>query len=102
MNSDSANGFGGIGFYSDYNAVNPCSLIDNLKIETVMPASGKSTTTIFSDDFSGYDKSDHKGNAAAEFYKPADWYTNSNWADQYATLQPLSTTQSDGNEGNVV
>lgn len=97
-----ANGFGGIGFYSDYNAVNPCSLIDNLKIETVMPASGKSTTTIFSDDFSGYDKSDHKGNVAAEFYKPADWYTNSNWADQYATLQPLSTTQSDGNEGNVV
>ena len=97
-----ANGFGGIGFYSDYNAVNPCSLIDNLKIETVMPASGKSTTTIFSDDFSGYDKSDHKGNIAAEFYKPADWYTNSNWADQYATLQPLSTTQSDGNEGNVV
>lgn len=97
-----ANGFGGIGFYSDYNALDNRSLIDNLKIETVMPASGKSTTTIFSDDFSGYDKSDHKGNAAAEFYKPADWYTNSNWADQYATLQPLSTTQSDGNEGNVV
>ena len=97
-----SNGFGGIGFYTDYNALDNRSLIDNLKIETVMPASGKSTTTIFSDDFSGYDKSDHKGNAAAEFYKPADWYTNSNWADQYATLQPLSTTQSDGNEGNVV
>lgn len=97
-----SNGFGGIGFYTDYNALDNRSLIDNLKIETVMPASGKSTTTIFSDDFSGYDKSDHKGNVAAEFYKPADWYTNSNWADQYATLQPLSTTQSDGNEGNVV
>lgn len=97
-----SNGFGGIGFYTDYNALDNRSLIDNLKIETVMPASGKSTTTIFSDDFSGYDKSDRKGNAAAEFYKPANWYTNSNWETQYATLQPLSTTQSDGANGNVV
>lgn len=57
---------------------------------------------IFSDDFSGYDKSVKNGNSAGEFYKPANWYTNTNWATQYTTLQPLSTTQSDGIKGNVV
>lgn len=64
--------------------------------------SGESVETIFSDDFSGYDKSVKNGNSAAEFYKPANWYTNTNWATQYTTLQPLSTTQSDGTNGNVV
>ena len=64
--------------------------------------SGESVETIFSDDFSGYDKSVKNGNSAGEFYKPANWYTNTNWATQYTTLQPLSTTQSDGINGNVV
>lgn len=62
----------------------------------------ESVETIFSDDFSGYDTSVKNGNSAGEFYKPANWYTNSNWTAQYTTLQPLNTTQSDGTNGNVV
>lgn len=56
---------------------------------------------IFSDDFSEYDTSVKNGNPAGEFYKPVDWYTNTNWADQYSTLKPLETTQSDGTTGKV-
>lgn len=96
-----ADGFGGIGFYTDWNAKNNRSLIDNLKIETVVPPSGKVTETLFSDDFSGYNNLDKKGNADGEFYKPADWYTNTNWDTQYTTLKPLTTTQSDSNDGIV-
>lgn len=96
-----ANGFGGIGFYSDYNAVNPCSLIDNLKIETVMPASGKSTTTIFSDDFSNYTAGTSKTNG--EFYIPNDWATSHIWETQPSvTLKPNTMTQYDGTEGTAV
>lgn len=57
--------------------------------------------TIFSDDFSKYDTNDKNGNQAGEFYKPVKWYTNTNWADQYSTLKPLETTQSDGTTGKV-
>lgn len=97
-----ANGFGGIGFYSDYNAVNPCSLIDNLKIETVMPASGKSTETIFSDDFSGYTTAaGTKTNG--EFFAPSDWATSFIWPTQSSvTLKPNTMTQYDGSEGTAV
>ena len=96
-----ADGFGGIGFYTDWYAYNNRSLIDNLKIETVVPPSGKVTETLFSDDFSGYNILDKKGNANGEFYKPADWYTNTNWDTQYTTLKPFTTTQSNGNDGIV-
>lgn len=97
-----ANGFGGIGFYSDYNAVNPCSLIDNLKIETVMPPSGKSTETIFSDDFSGYTTAaGTKTNG--EFFAPSDWATSFIWPTQPSvTLKPNTMTQYDGTEGTAV
>ena len=96
-----ANGFGGIGFYSDYNAVNPCSLIDNLKIEPVMPASGKSTTTIFSVDFSNYTAGTSKTNG--EFYIPNDWATSHIWETQPSvTLKPNTMTQYDGTEGTAV
>lgn len=96
-----SNGFGGIGFYTDYNALDNRSLIDNLKIETVMPASGKSTTTIFSDDFSNYTAGTSKTNG--EFYIPNDWATSHIWETQPSvTLKPNTMTQYDGTEGTAV
>lgn len=95
------NGFAGIGFFTNYYSADYSVLIDNLKIETVVPPSGKVTETLFSDDFTGYNTLDKKGNASGEFYKPADWYTNTNWDTQYTTLKPLTTTQSNGNDGIV-
>ena len=96
-----SNGFGGIGFYTDYNALDNRSLIDNLKIETVMPASGKSTTTIFSDDFSNYTAGTSKTNG--EFYIPNDWVTSHIWETQPSvTLKPNTMTQYDGTEGTAV
>ena len=80
--------------------MNPCSLIDNLKIETVMPASGKSTTTIFSDDFSNYTAGTSKTNG--EFYIPNDWATSHIWETQPSvTLKPNTMTQYDGTEGTA-
>ena len=97
-----SNGFGGIGFYTDYNALDNRSLIDNLKIETVMPASGKSTETIFSDDFSGYTTAaGTKTNG--EFFAPSDWATSFIWPTQSSvTLKPNTMTQYDGSEGTAV
>ena len=65
--------------------------------------SGESVETIFSDDFSGYDTSEPRGNqSGGGFYKPKDWETNANWADNFTTLKPTETEQSDGTSGNVV
>ncbi len=95
------NGFAGIGFFTNYDSANYSVLIDNLKIETVVPPSGKVTETLFSDDFSDYTAGTSK--TKGEVYTPNNWITSFIWPDQVsATLKPNTMTQYDGTEGTAV
>lgn len=98
-----AGGFGGIGFYTDWYAYNNRSLIDNLKIETVVPPSGKVTETLFSDDFSDYTTTTGTLAPNNNAYIPSNWFTNNIWDSQPSvTLAPNTMTQYDGTEGTAV
>lgn len=95
------NGFGGIGFYTDYEAKSSSALIDNVKIETDLPACGKMTTIIANDDFSSYTTGTSLTDG--EVYAPDGWATSYIYLTQPSvTLKPNTMTQADGTEGTAV
>lgn len=97
------NGFAGIGFFTNYDSANYSVLIDNLKIETVVPPSGKVTETLFSYDFSDYTTTTGTLAPNNNAYIPSNWFTNNIWDSQPSvTLAPNTMTQYDGTEGTAV
>ena len=97
------NGFAGIGFFTNYYSADYSVLIDNLKIETVVPPSGKVTETLFSDDFSDYTTTTGTLAPNNNAYIPSNWLTNCIWESQTSvTLAPNTMIQYDGTEGTAV